>query len=448
MDTLYVLVATFIQTLMMFVLMRYLLQDGYHLRNAIVDSFFALMVAVISLMIFDTIWILILIVLVLIGRFGKQNINNRYEKAITFMAVCILQMIILFSTTYIFRLILFLFKREFNLNLAISSGHLLVIAISVSELLITMITVYLIKKYNEKLQILKGIINDFEIKNKIFMMILGLFMALVTVLVISELQLVIPSILGVLIVVFVLVTSLILYQMIIFIKSYSIRQEAINISRQNVQLNGYMTNIEQQYTEFRKFKHDYNNLLLSLKTIIESNDSEQIKSYYNELSQQTMSTEHNDSQILVSVDKIINEPIRGLLIQKFFAARKMKMELLIETPDTKIEISNYVVSMVRILGILIDNAIEYLSENLEYEQLIKCAFINHQNSIEIVIENSASELIDLDKIFEQGYTTKGEERGLGLANVSDLVHKIPNLFMSTQLKNNKIQISLILKKEK
>jgi two-component system sensor histidine kinase AgrC len=315
------------------------------------------------------------------------------------------------------------------------------------EIIFTVITLVLIRKYRQKLATLKINIDKFGIENQILTMTVGTFIALEVIIIISELKLVASSILGVMIVIFTLITSLITYQMIFFIKSYFIRQEAANIRKQNSQLNNYMENIEQQYTEFKKFKHDYNNLLLSLKTLIDGNDSDQLKSYYEELKQQSIVQQTNDAQMMVATDKIDNEPVRGLLIQKFFAAQKLDIKFSIETPETAIKLTNHVVPIVRILGILLDNAIEYVHCHPQYAQAVTCAFINHEHSIELIIENPTSELIDLDQIFELGYSTKGSDHGFGLSNVSELVRQIPNLFINTELKDEKIQISLVLQKE-
>ncbi|CAI54862.1 Two-component system, sensor histidine kinase, (SppK fragment) (sakacine P production), degenerate [Latilactobacillus sakei subsp. sakei 23K] len=43
------------------------------------------------------------------------------------------------------------------------------------------------------------------------------------------------------------------------IKTYAIRQETEDKIARNQQLQDYLVNIEQQYTELRRFKHDYQN---------------------------------------------------------------------------------------------------------------------------------------------------------------------------------------------
>lgn len=446
-STPYVVIQTSIQALMMFTMMHYLSVKDYRWFNTIADSLFAVLVSVIALVISDAVWILVLIFLLLADKLSKKSKANKYLTSVTFMMSCVTQIVIVLCATYIFKLILLVLTHSFSLQAMISYRHSLVITTSVTEIAVTIMIIHWINKHQQNINTVKNQINDFEIKRQIFIMVFSVFIALEIILIISELQLVASLILGVLAFTFCLITFLITYQMIILIKTYHVKQEALNIRKQNTQLNGYMTNIEQQYTEFRKFKHDYKNLLLSLKTMIDTNDSKQLKSYYNELSHQDIVQQTNDAHLLVATDKIENEPIRGLLIQKFFSAQKYGIKFLIEIPDTTINIDRHVVPIVRILGILLDNAIEYVNTHPQYDRFIKCAFIDHPHSVEIIVENPTNELINLDKIFELGYTTKGEMHGYGLSNVSELVKKIPTLFISTELKDTTIQISFVHQKE-
>lgn len=431
----------------MLVVMRFLSQKSYRWTYVPLDSFFSVVISLMAFVFNDAVWILVLTCILIYERLKKTNTGNRHEYSIMFILSCLFQIGIVLCSTYLFRLVLFIFKHSLSLTIATEYIRTLVVVTSIMEIIFTVITLVLIRKYRQKLATLKINIDKFGIENQILTMTVGTFIALEVIIIISELKLVASSILGVMIVIFTLITSLITYQMIFFIKSYFIRQEAANIRKQNSQLNNYMENIEQQYTEFKKFKHDYNNLLLSLKTLIDGNDSDQLKSYYEELKQQSIVQQTNDAQMMVATDKIDNEPVRGLLIQKFFAAQKLDIKFSIETPETAIKLTNHVVPIVRILGILLDNAIEYVHCHPQYAQAVTCAFINHEHSIELIIENPTSELIDLDQIFELGYSTKGSDHGFGLSNVSELVRQIPNLFINTELKDEKIQISLVLQKE-
>ena len=98
---------------------------------------------------------------------------------------------------------------------------------------------------------------------------------------------------------------------------------------------------------------------------------------------------------------------------------------------------SYVVS--RMLGILLDNAIEAANEceekiiNFEVVKDIKL------NKLVIKIENSYNDKdIDTSKIFEKNYTSKGEKgnTGLGLWKIHDILRKDTSLELYTTKDND------------
>ena len=100
---------------------------------------------------------------------------------------------------------------------------------------------------------------------------------------------------------------------------------------------------------------------------------------------------------------------------------------------TKLKMPMYDFS--RMLGILLDNAIEATNEC--EEKIINVRFIRDRraNRKLLIIENSYSEKdIDIDKIFEKGYTSKLDtesQHGLGLWNVRRILKKSTNLNLFT-----------------
>ena len=86
----------------------------------------------------------------------------------------------------------------------------------------------------------------------------------------------------------------------------------------------------------------------------------------------------------------------------------------------------------RILGILLDNAIEASSECIE--KIINIVFRNDEkNSRQIVlIENTYNNKnVNIDKIFEKGISGKENHTGLGLWEVRQILNKNNNLNLHT-----------------
>jgi two-component system sensor histidine kinase AgrC len=67
--------------------------------------------------------------------------------------------------------------------------------------------------------------------------------------------------------------------------------------------------------------------------------------------------------------------------------------------------------------------------------------------VEITIENQATQVADVQQLFQLGYTTKGTNHGTGLANVKELVAKQANLFFETQIKAQRLRQTLMVTEE-
>ena len=86
----------------------------------------------------------------------------------------------------------------------------------------------------------------------------------------------------------------------------------------------------------------------------------------------------------------------------------------------------------RILGILLDNAIEAAEQS--NEKLINISFRKDDKNKRniILIENSyANKEIDIDTIFHKGYTEKENHSGIGLWEVRKLLSKNNNVNLFT-----------------
>ena len=90
----------------------------------------------------------------------------------------------------------------------------------------------------------------------------------------------------------------------------------------------------------------------------------------------------------------------------------------------------------RILGILMDNAIEAASEC--DEKIINVTIRNdiRQNRQLLIIENTyKNKDINLDKIYEKGFSTKPKNTGLGLWEVNKIISQSKNISRFTSKTN-------------
>ena len=241
---------------------------------------------------------------------------------------------------------------------------------------------------------------------------------------------------------FVLFISFLICNIIMsyFHNQYSIKQsELINNKMYMERLYEYTSNIENLYDNLRTFKHDYKNILLTLNYYIENKDIDSLEKYYKENILDTgLLVDTKDHKVKLKNLKSI--PIKSLVLANIAKAESKNINIDIEILEPIIHFNIKDVDLSRLLGIYIDNAIEECE--LTEEKKLSIAFILRGVSTVIVIQNSCRDNIPLFKINEKGFSTKGENRGLGLYNAKKIVDKYENCLVNTNIENNVFTLEL------
>ncbi len=246
----------------------------------------------------------------------------------------------------------------------------------------------------------------------------------------------------------VLVISLILISVayiLINVINLSTKQEFID--KENKQLKDYTNMLENMSTDLRRFKHDYVNILYTLGEYINEKDIYGLQEFYNkELLPESNKIINRDKYIsLVKNIKIM--PLKALISSKILIAQSHSIETRIEIFEEIDEISIKTIDICRIIGIFLDNAIE--ASCLCKKKFIHLAAIKNDDNIIIVILNSCP--IDsppVYKLYEKDFSTKGENHGIGLKFVKDLINNsYKNILLNTSVNNGVFKQELIIKKE-
>lgn len=66
-------------------------------------------------------------------------------------------------------------------------------------------------------------------------------------------------------------------------------------------------------------------------------------------------------------------------------------------------------------------------------------------NVSFVIENATSEEVNVAKAYEEGYSTKGEGRGLGLSILKRIISKYENVMLNTQAETSRFRQELIIR---
>ena len=196
----------------------------------------------------------------------------------------------------------------------------------------------------------------------------------------------------------------------------------------------YTLRIESINNEMRKFRHDYVNILTTLSDYIREDDMPGLRKYFNENIVPMKDKLKTRSIKMNGIEKLKVREIKGLITTKIIQAQEKRIPISIEVPDEIDRIDMNTVELSRIIGIIVDNAIE-ASENLE-EPLINIAFIDNEESVTFIVMNKCSDDIPkIHELFEQGFSTKGDNRGLGLSTLKELTDSNENVLLDTVIEN-------------
>lgn len=187
------------------------------------------------------------------------------------------------------------------------------------------------------------------------------------------------------------------------------------------------------HDSIRGFKHDFHNIVQSIGGYADRGDLEGLRVYFRQLLQDCGRT----NNLTALNPEVINNPaIYNVLATKYHKADEIgvQINLGIFIDLNEIEKHMKIYEFTRILGILLDNAIEAASEC--ENKIIHVSFRKEQNRrrLLVIIDNTyKNKDINVDKIYEKDFSTKSKETnsGLGLWEVRQILKKNNNLNLYT-----------------
>ena len=184
----------------------------------------------------------------------------------------------------------------------------------------------------------------------------------------------------------------------------------------------------------RGFKHDFDNIVTTIGGYIKTNDMEGLEKYYSQLQEDCSKV---NTLYILNPDIINNPGIYNLLTTKYSEAEekgiKVNLTFLLDLNELHMKIYEFA----RILGILLDNAIDAASEC--DEKVLNIVFRNEakNNRNIILIENTYKDKdVDLNQIFNKVISGKENHTGLGLWEIRQILKKNNNVNLYTN-KNEK-----------
>ena len=199
----------------------------------------------------------------------------------------------------------------------------------------------------------------------------------------------------------------------------------------------YILALEKNNNEIRKFKHDFNNIILGLDGYINNDDfdKEKLKKYFNSTIMNFNNNIELNDIVIAKLNSIKVSSLKSLITNKILMAQNNNIDADINIEGEITDFYTDEIQLSRILGVLLDNAIEAsleLTENKKIEmniiQIDKTTDIQISNTF----NNTGTPLEDFNK---EGFSTKGTNRGLGLSSAHEIANKL-NMLLNTEIDGN------------
>lgn len=171
----------------------------------------------------------------------------------------------------------------------------------------------------------------------------------------------------------------------------------------------------------RANNHDFTNKLHVILGLIQMGETKEAAEYITNLTSIKQSGIHR-------IMKVIGDPtVCALLIGKYSRAAELNIDFTVES-DSRLcrdDISLPSGDIVTIVGNLIENAMDALNSGSITPKQLSVGIFTQPHAMIINVDDTAGGIPEgiKDKIFDRGFSTKGENRGTGLYLVNELAKK-------------------------
>ncbi len=235
----------------------------------------------------------------------------------------------------------------------------------------------------------------------------------------------------------VFVMNIILVVTYTFIMVYALHEQNENIKfkEENKILINNLNEYEKMLDHQRISNHENKNQLLTIKGMVDT-DVEKIADYIDEIIKEKRA---NDEVLYTKTKRIPAGGLQGLVYQKMLIMKEKNISINLNISKKLIGIDftddfkkiNY--DICRIVGVFLDNAIEEVVKVNEREILVSMYI---DDCFVIEISNKFLGDMEIERLAEQGYTTKGEGHGYGLSLVERIISKNDRLDLDTIVVNS------------
>lgn len=191
----------------------------------------------------------------------------------------------------------------------------------------------------------------------------------------------------------------------------------------------YERDLEDIRREVRSFRHDYKNLLAGLSEQADEGDLDTLQTALSELDAGFDRRIGEKIRASTQIGNLRIPQVRSLLLSKMAEMGELGIDCRLEVLYPVESVGMDVWDFVRCLGILLDNAAQAALET--ETPWVEVVLLAQGDGLSLRVSNPYAGTIDPDQIWAEGFSTKGEGRGLGLPSYQRILAEHPNTTAST-----------------
>ncbi|MBK5432243.1 GHKL domain-containing protein [Bacillus mycoides] len=237
--------------------------------------------------------------------------------------------------------------------------------------------------------------------------------------------------------------------LIVLLSSHLAKEKLVeeHEKRLDKELLDYVEKLESMYDELASFRHDYINVLLALEAGIRTKNVNEIAQVYYDVITPTLKLINDHELDIAKLSRIHIPEVRSVLRAKVGTAQQQQIKVMLDIPEKIATVSMPIVPFIRIISVLLDNAIEEAVHS--EEKVLQIAFFEMDSRQYFIVRNSSKdEAIDLQKIYEKNHSSKEGARGYGLFSLKRIMNKTNNATLETTYVSPYFTQTFILKEMK
>ena len=208
-------------------------------------------------------------------------------------------------------------------------------------------------------------------------------------------------------------------------------QLAEEMIRHEESLEEYSHRLEKLYNDISQVKKDYLEGLKNMEDSIQRRDLPALKQEYAELLEKSGNSLTLSNYELSRLINLEITSLKSLFSAKVLEAENLGIKVNLELPDVISSTQIEALDLVVISSVFLNNAIEATVKS--EDPTLTISFFKNQDYLTLVIDNTTrEERIPVSRIFDEGVSSKGEGRGLGLSKVAEILNRYPKVYLETR----------------